>query len=335
MAIEYSPGQVQWRVFEKDMLEKHFGSIRNVSKLKEILTGDVCFWRPNTEFTSERSAEIMAKYEDRFVFNVNKPSSFKYSHAKDCAFEKWDEVGVPCPKHFSFDCVEDFESKLDSSGIEFPLLIRVNNENTGKGSWLVKRKEDSLAAARDCLDLKNSLSSTEGTRAICVELIDTISERKYNHSFRIIVAGEKVICGYARVSSRADWVAITGKYTPEMREDFIYWNKQCEKFCTENKDLIVKSVRSLGLNHQGVDVILDSNLNPYFLEVQPGYSTGYATWPKPFYNPGYPDLVEFLLKESEYLSKEIPLYYNVWLDKKTFFDLAYAAIREEYEASIC
>ena len=101
------------------------------------------------------------------------------------------------------------------------------------------------------------------------------------------------------------------------------------------EDLIVKAVRSLGLNHQGVDVIFDADLSPYFLEVQPGYSTGYPDWSPPFYNPSYPDLVKFLLEEADYLKGEIPMYYNIWLNKEKVFDLAYGFLKEEYEASIC
>jgi len=336
MVVSYANDGVRWRVFERQMLEKHFGNLREFQKIKDLPSADVCFWRPNTEFTSEDTAKIIAVRESSFRFNVNKPSAFKYSHAKDAAFSKWKECGIPCPDSFAFDSLDEFEKKLSISGIEPPYLIRVNNENTGKGSWLVLENNGALRAANDCLGLKNNPSvSTPGTRAMCVKLIDTISGRKYNHSFRIIVAGSKVICGYARISSRDEWVAITGKFRPDMREEFIYWNKMCQEFCENYHDMIVDSVGSLGLNHQGVDVIMDKDLNPYFLEVQPGYSTGYSDWDPPFYNPSYPDLVKFLQEEEKLLRKEIPVYYNIWLNKEKVFDMAYSSLKEQYEKSIC
>ena len=76
----------------------------------------------------------------------------------------------------------------------------------------------------------------------------------------------------------------------------------------------------MGLNHQGVDAIEDQDGNLYFLECQPGYSTGYAHWAKPFYNPYYPELVKFLVDNEERLKEEIPMYYNKWLNKETLFD---------------
>ena len=95
-------------------------------------------------------------------------------------------------------------------------------------------------------------------------------------------------------------------------------------------------MKSLGLNFQGVDVILDQMGHPYYLEVQPGFSVGYshiAAWEPPFYNPSRPKaLVNFLKRDLEKLRGQIPLYVNYWLDKYNMFDAAYGALhRDLYE----
>lgn len=334
--LNYENPGVRWRVFEKEYLEKKFdATVETVTDVKDIGESDVMIWRPNTEFTTFSDIEKMIETESKSKFHINKPSSFIYSHAKDAAFDKWRENNIPCPKHFNFESKEEFIDKLENSDIQYPFLIRINNENTGKGSWLVKEEAELDLAIKHCLDLMSiHRMSVPTTNSMCIELVDTLSGRNYNHSFRIIVAGNKVISGYARLSSKEDWVAITAKFRPEMRDDFIEWNKKCEKFCVENEEMLVRSVRCLGLNHQGIDVIFGQNDKPYFLEVQPGYSTGYSDWSPPFYNPYYPELVDFLLSEKELLEKEIPMYYNRWLQKERLFNDVWTELRRDYEAHI-
>ena len=315
------------------MIEKHFGPITDVLQLKEITGGDVMLWRHDTETNPVSGAENGTMFEDKFVFNINKPSSFKYAHAKEEAFIKWDELGIPCPGHFCFLSEEDFLNKLENSAIKYPLIIRVNNMCDGLGSWLVNSEDQARVAIEKCAQIKNT-SEVGSTKMMCVEFIDTTRENENSKSFRIIVAGEKMITGYGRLSGPGDWVATTKYFTPSMEEEFVEWNKKCEQFCLGSEELIVKAVRGLGLNHQGVDVILDKDDNPYFIEVQPLYSTGYEDWLKPFYNPYYPDLVKFLLQESKHLKNEIPLYYENWLNKERLFDLAYSALRADYENNI-
>jgi hypothetical protein len=113
-------------------------------------------------------------------------------------------------------------------------------------------------------------------------------------------------------------------------------NQHCESFCKLNTGLIVGAVRALGLNFQGVDVIIGQDGKPYFLEVQPGFSVGYLNaenkgWKPPFYNPSYPELVDFLVDNEDRLRVEIPLYYENWLDKNRLFDLSFAALKEFFE----
>ena len=70
-----------------------------------------------------------------------------------------------------------------------------------------------------------------------------------------------------------------------------------------------------------------------FLEVQPTYASGYPQegycgYVKPFYNPSDPNLVKFLVDNKSSLIKEIPMYYNNWLDKQNHFDMVYKELYE-------
>ena len=175
-------------------------------------------------------------------------------------------------------------------------------------------------------------------KKMCVELVDTIDkERNVNVSFRIHVSGSKVISGYARTSSPEDWVAIMGKFNPKKAESWLHYNKLCERICVENEKEICKAVHLLGLNHQGLDIVLDQKNNKLcFLEVQPTYAAGYSNngygnYSPPFYNPSFPQLVKFLLDEKEALEPQIPRYYQNWLNKENHFDLVYKSLKEYLE----
>ena len=168
---------------------------------------------------------------------------------------------------------------------------------------------------------------------MAVQFIPTTRPEKVNMSFRIIVAGNRVVTGYARLGPVNDWCAITNRFELWMEEPFVKYQRLCQQFCYEYEPLIVKAVRCLGLNFQGVDVILDQQDKPYFLEVQPGFSVGYPqlkSWLPPFYNPSRPEsLVKFLINNKKRLQEEIPFYYNLWLDKHAMFTTAYKALKEQ------
>jgi hypothetical protein len=131
-----------------------------------------------------------------------------------------------------------------------------------------------------------------------------------------------VVTGYARTCPADDWLAITSKFRLEDGEKWLELNRRCRDFCRDREAEIVRSVRNLGLDWQGVDVIFDDLGSPYFLEVQPDYSSGnprYGDQP-PWYNPSYPELVKFLKDNWKTVEADLPEYAGLWLDKKKHFE---------------
>ena len=101
--------------------------------------------------------------------------------------------------------------------------------------------------------------------------------------------------------------------------------------CVKEEE-IVKSVQSLDLNHQGVDLVIDEDTKELcYLEVQPTYATGYpggmGSYTPPFYNPYDPALVKYLVQNKSELEQKIPLYYFNWLDKENHFDLVFKELK--------
>ena len=85
----------------------------------------------------------------------------------------------------------------------------------------------------------------------------------------------------------------------------------------ENKQLICRAVETIGMDGVGLDLLIDSNNNLYFLEAQRGFSCGYPnSHHPPYYRPTDPNMVNFLYHNRNEFSKIIPLYYNGFLDKK-------------------
>jgi len=336
---------VSWRAYEKEMCETYMGPIvledmPDFITVDEILhsKADTIVWKLHTEYTDEnlwkRCVDIIRRLPSG-IKHINDPRGWMASHAKEEAFKVWRDNSIPVPDWFEFSNSKDFWEKKKES-FDFPMLVRVNNANTGYHSYLVNDEGEAKQALKD---LDSYMSKTRGDlkkggalrRLLAVKFISTVRPENVIMSFRIIVAADKVVTGYARLGSPSDWIAITNRFESQMEETFITCQKVCSDFCHQHEDMLVKSVRVLGLNFQGVDVILDQNNNPYFLEVQPGFSTGYfnrANWNPPFYNPSRPPaLVEFLKREKFRLQKEIPFYTNYWLNKNAMFDRAYASLR--------
>ena len=333
-----SPG-TQWRVFEKEKLNKYFGAIIDVKAgdlagtsriIKDHGLSKDCwvYWRIDSDsMKSQDYTKILKQRELLEGFNmINDPKNYLYSHAKEAAFTRWANDKIRCPKF------EVIESKEDIT-LEYPYLLRLNNEVTGQCSYLINNEED-LSRCFPLIEkdfVKASLTKSF-TKKIAVQFIDaTVEEGKYNLSYRIIVSGDKVITGYARLSEASDWVAITGKFTKSMGHDFIKYQARCQKIMTEKEKEIVKAVQALGLNLQGVDVIEDQSENLVFLECQPGFSTGYSNWPRPFYNPHYPELVNFILQnQKDFISKSQLYYYN-WLNKENLFEEIFKNLKKKGE----
>lgn len=337
---------VSWRVFELECLEKYFGQYNEcrpedaraigIAKIK----AKYVYWKLHTESTNESLlnhccgvAKDLSEWEG--VKHINDPRGWLNCHAKEKAFEVWKNVGIPCPDWFEFTNMASF---LRNCKFSYPMIVRLNNSTSGWFSYLctseaqVKEAITKLQARfhyhHDGID-----SDGVGRKMIAVQYINTTRPENVNMSFRIIAAGDKVITGYARLGPASDWIAITNRFEKWMEEPFVKYQKLCQEFCEKNEALIVKSVKSLGLNLQGVDVILDQNNNPYFLEVQPGFSVGYPnkiSWKPPFYNPSKPDaLRNFLLQNLEQLKIEIPMYANIWLDKYNLFNGVFNALKDD------
>ena len=322
----------RWRVFEKKYLEKHFGEITNLTigseySKEELSKFEYAIWRPNTEESKPWEVKWMIDLCNNMpnTKHINSPKSFINYHAKDSCFNVWKAKNIPHPKYITYDNHKDFSRDLN---FKTPFLIRLNNMCSGRGSYLINNQSD-LNDKFNVLESEhvNQKERFPTTKKMCVEFIDAKTSEGYNLSYRIIVSGNSIVTGYARLSTANDWVAITGKFKTEMSGDFVKYQKRCEKICKDYHEQIVNSVHSLGLDLQGVDLIEDSKGNIYILEVQPGFSCGYEEWGGPFYNPNYPELVKFLVEHKDRLEKEIPFYYFNWLNKETLFNKVFQNLK--------
>ena len=342
-----------WRIFEKENMEKHFGPVLDVNgedghsvydAFKEYKdTIEYIRWYPCPESCTEEEYNGMIK-QNEYINNelgylkvmpylTNSVVGFNAVQSKEVCFQEWKKHGVNCPDFFVYDSEEEFYEKLSVAEFDFPFLIRVNNSVGGKETHIIREQKEIKPALHDIMiHGKNEVGIKR--RMMCVNFVNTI-DRDVNVSYRIHVAGNKVISGYGRVVPKDNWLAITaGSFRPEQIDNWVYYNKLCEQLMREREEEIVKAVHSLKLNHQGVDVVMDEDTKELcFLEVQPTYASGYPQvgwcgYHPPFYNPSDPNLVMFLQQNKSVLEKEIPMYYNNWLDKNNHFDLVYKELKE-------
>lgn len=339
-----------WRIYEKESLERHFGSVIDVNGEDGVSVLNAynkyfdsvkyIRWYTDPELMTSREYEGSLA-QSRIIGNVpyliNSAKGFKNVQCKHHAFKTWTDAGVRCPKHFSFSSREEFNNKISEAEFSYPYLLRVTDSVNGGHSFIVRQESELEMALSRLLSVQVNFNGIDSTM-ICVEYLDTIDKDwDVNYCFRIHVSGDKVISGYARVVDKEDWCAITGgKFNIKNKDSFIHFNKVCEQVCRDYEKEICEAVHALGLNMQGVDVVINQeNMKPYFLEVQPTYAAGYPkpeadrhSYCPPFWNPYDKPLVDFLVKERSFLEKELPMYYNNWLDKRNHFDLAYKSLKE-------
>jgi len=340
-----------WRVFEQEMMEKHFGPVLNVDgedghsvvQAFREHKNDISHirWYPDPELmTGEEYSGMIRQNKEmgNLPFITNSAEGFINVQSKENAFKVWRENGINCPKFFNYDDKSDFYKQQEKHNIKLPFLLRLNNSVGGKHTYDIRDTED-LDNALSKLD-NDYINYTKGnsrikTKKMCIELVDSVDrDRNVNSSFRIHVAGKRVISGYGRVVDASEWLAITaGKFKSEHIDNWIYYNRLCESIMIEHEEELCRAIHVLGLNHQGVDVIIDQSDNTLcFLEVQPTYATGYTNgvgaYSPPYYNPYDPFLVKFLQENEAELGKMLPRYYNNWLDKRNHFDLVFKSIKE-------
>ena len=258
------PG-VSWRVFEMECLEKHFG------QFDEGLPADIhkhnimdcgakyLYWKLHTESTDEKLLEHCCKVAKELgnigIKQINNPNGWINCHAKEKAFKIWKDSNIPCPRCFSFRSHDDFTSKNKRACFKYPFLVRFNNSTSGWFSYLVHNEVELKQAV---LKLESSKdyhhdkipNNGVGRKMLAVQFISTTRPENLNMSFRIIVAGNKVVAGYARLSPAKDWIAITNRFDSSMEKPFVKYQKVCQEFCEKNERLIVKAVKCLGLNFQ-------------------------------------------------------------------------------------
>lgn len=335
-----------WRIFEKESLEKYFGPVIDVDcgdgysvintfkKYKDSV--EYIRWFPDSENCSKKEYLSILEQDKQLdlKYITNSARGFLAVQSKEETFRIWKENNVNCPKYFTFKNRNEFYEKYNEKLISLPFLIRVNNSVSGEDTILVKNK-DKIEQAISAIENSNKNRIGINRKMMCVEFINTIDERKnVNVSYRIHVAGNKVISGYARVVSRDNWLAITaGSFKIENIDNWLFYNQLCQKFMIENEAEIVNAVKVLDLNHQGVDLVFDEDKKELcFLEVQPTYAAGYPKegyygYKYPFYNPSDPALVDYLVKNKVNLKKEIPMYYNNWLNKENHFNLVFKELK--------
>ena len=337
----------RWRApYEKVEFERRFGPTVDwgvtqhptAQKFPGWLPDDlsVVYWKLHAERTDAQTLataqELAVWFAEEGVPQINDPTKFPAVHAKDVAWKIWGPGEVPIPQW-------EYKTDVHPIRLSYPLLLRFNDSVSGEHSYLCQTPSEGADAflkllGPDKRDIERRWGPGIGRSIVVQEFIET-EQGGYRFSYRIIVAGNKVVTAYARLCSPPEWIAITGKFTPEMGNDFINHQRHCQRWCRTHEAEIVRAVKMLGLNFQGVDVIFDQDGSPYFLEVQPDFSTGnprYGDVP-PFYNPSYPALVQFLESAKPTIQTACPMY-CAWLDKEHLFRTSFNALGNDLEVPL-
>lgn len=336
MLLSKNRPTLRWRSLEREAAESIFGLVADEpQENRGTLKAEYVRWFPESENTTANTYQniLLARAQLNEAKHINDPLNFLNVHDKCSSFSCWNRSGVRTPHWFEFSSVDEFFSHTDLS---FPLLLRLNNGVAGMDSMLIQEAQLLHAAVPQILTCAQANKGRGvNTKALCVEFIETQNSDGVRVSYRVIVAGNRVITGYARTCSMSDWVAITTKFTASMWSAWLNANIRCQELMVSHERLFVDAVHSLGLNYQAIDVIEDQEQNLYFLEVQTTYDAGFigqGHYVPPFFNPYNPELVQLLIERKDEVRDLIPLYVENWLEKYNHFRLCYSAVKELLDA---
>ena len=300
---------------------------------------DIVYWHLDAEKTPADMVSYSALVADKLVAKgkkqINHPRGWYAAHSKNIAYDRWATAGIPCPRFITFRNADEFWARFDQVG--YPALFRINDGNTGEGTFLVKNKQEAICALANMPGVESYMLGKYGPgvdrKWVATEFIDH-TKYGYRYSCRIIVAGATCVTGYARPGNATAWAANDDTYKAEQEEAFVQLNKECQSFCEEQEGLLAKALRALSVNYQGIDVIFRDDGSPVFLEIQPDFDCGNhlrgdtGPWWNPSDRTGA-ELVSFLTKHEHRLREELPMYWK-WLDKRALFDNCHKALLEYF-----
>ncbi|WP_449405403.1 ATP-grasp domain-containing protein [Methanococcus aeolicus] len=173
---------------------------------------------------------------------INNSDSIETCQNKYLTYLKLKEV---MPKSF-LTYANDFknvENELKANNFNFPVVVKPIYGGYGNGVL----KVNNLGELNNIFELlKNN-----GNELFVQELLD------FKHDIRAFVINNKIICAMERIPSNNDWRA---NYSRGAKIKEFKLNKDTEK-------LILNSVKKIGANIVGVDVLIDKNNKPYILEM--------------------------------------------------------------------
>lgn len=145
--------------------------------------------------------------------------------------------GIPSTENELNKCVEQLGP--------FPMIVKVMGKSLGIGVIRV----DSIESLRSVLDYLKSLK------------VNVLVRKYINHEYyvRAVVVGDKVVASYAAY-------AMDGEFRTNAGDD-TYQKREVKVLSIEQQEMVVKSVRVLGVETSGVDLLFDRNDKPYIAEV--------------------------------------------------------------------
>ena len=173
---------------------------------------------------------------------INNSNSIEVCQNKYLTYLKLKEV---MPKSF-LTFTNDFkniENTMKTNNFNFPVVVKPIYGGYGNGVLKVNNLEE----------LKNivELLKNNNKELFVQELLD------FKHDIRAFVINNKIICAMERIPSNNDWRA-NYSLGAEIKEFKL--NKDTEK-------LILNSVKKIGGDIVGVDVLIDKNNKSYILEM--------------------------------------------------------------------
>ena len=253
-------------------------------KSREVY-GNVNYFIKFREFWKKTGKILKNFYKDKKIRFINKPDNVYMERDKEKTNRILAKAGVPVPKHYS---TRDYRKILAIVNSGRKLFIKVRYGSMGKGItyleknyWLTNFKSKNSHIISKKSDYGWKFREITGNKKFLRELLkhDVVVEEAVNpflikgrkFDLRAYIAFGKVLYIYPRSN---EYDKITTNISQGAKgEDAHFLNSLPHKLLEKTEKNALKTVKAMGLNFAGVDIMPDSDHSAVVIEVNafPGF----------------------------------------------------------------
>ncbi len=253
-------------------------------KSKEIY-GNLNYFVKFRKFWKKIDKILKSFYKDKKIYFINRPDNVYVERDKERTNRILAKANIPVPKHYS---TRDYRKILEVVDAGRKLFIKVRYGSMGKGityleknywltnfksknSYIISKKSDYGWKFKEITGNKKFLRELLKQDVVIEEAVNSFLLKGRKFDLRVYIAFGKVLYIYPR-SNEYNKI-ITNISQGARGEDAHFLNSLPHRLLEKTEKNALRTVKMMGLNFAGVDIMPDSDYSAVVIEVNafPGF----------------------------------------------------------------